>query len=217
MSRDALKREAARAALGAVRPGSLIGVGTGSTANHFIEALGSMRPGPLAAVASSAATAARLRDAGVSLLDLDEAGPLPLYVDGADEATRARMLIKGGGGALTREKILAAASARFICIVDDSKLVERLGAFPLPIEVLSLALGVVSRAVERLGGRAVPREGFLTDNGNPILDVHGLELGDPTAMESALNQIPGAVTNGLFALRPADELIVATPRGLLRL
>ena len=217
MSRDALKRAAAQAALDTVRPGSLIGVGTGSTVNHFIEALGSMRPGPRAAVASSAATAKRLRDAGVSLLDLDEAGPLPLYVDGADEATRARMLIKGGGGALTREKILAAASARFICIIDESKLVERLGAFPLPIEVLSLALGVVSRAVERLGGRPAPRAGFVTDNGNPILDVHGLALGDPAAMESALNQIPGVVTNGLFALRPADELIVATPSGLLRL
>jgi ribose 5-phosphate isomerase A len=214
MTQDAKKRAAAEAALEHVEPGSVIGVGTGSTANHFIDALARQALPIRGAVASSTATEARLRRLGLPLLDLRDAGELPLYVDGADEATPEGRLIKGGGGALTREKILAAASRRFVCIIDDSKLVAQLGAFPLAVEVVPLAVREVARRIERLGGRAVERAGFVTDNGQAILDVHGLAPIDPEALETALNQIPGVVANGLFCRRRADLLLVGTPRGV---
>jgi ribose 5-phosphate isomerase A len=214
MSREERKRAAALAALERVQPGSVIGVGTGSTADCFIDALG-REPGRVrAAVASSEATRARLLERGIEVVELNDVERLPLYVDGADEATRRLELIKGGGGALTREKIVASASDVFACIVDDSKLVERLGAFPVPVEVLPMALRQVARAIGGLGGRPVPRPDFLTDNGNRILDVHGLPFDDPTALETALNQIPGVVANGLFCLRPADLLIVGRAGGV---
>lgn len=212
--REKRKRAAALAALGHVEPDMTIGVGTGSTANHFIEALAGIKNRVRAAVASSDATTERLVQAGISVIDLAEVERLPLYVDGADEATVRRELIKGGGGALTREKIVAAASDQFVCIVDDSKLVERLGGFPLPVEIIPMARRHVALEIERLGGRPVIRDGFRTDNGNYILDVHGLAIPDPAALEAALNQIPGVVSNGLFCRRPADVLIVAGEGGV---
>ncbi len=208
------KRAAARAALEQVEPGSIVGVGTGSTADHFIEGLADIRDRVVAAVASSARTAERLVEIGIRVIDLGEVDGLPLYVDGADEATARRQLIKGGGGALTREKIVAAASRRFVCIVDDSKIVERLGAFPLPVEVIPMARRQVAREIEQLGGRAVQRSGCVTDNGNVILDVHDLKLSDPAAFESGLNQIAGVVANGLFCRRPADLLLVGGDDGV---
>ena len=214
---DAAKRNAARAALDEIRPGWIIGVGTGSTTNHFIEGLAAVRDRVRGAVPSSEATRTRLREAGIPVIELPDVERLPLYVDGADEATRRRQLIKGGGGALTREKIVAAASERFVCIVDESKLVERLGRFPLPIEVVAAAVRHVSRELARRGGRAVLRAGFTTDNGNPIVDVHGLTIDDPEALETELNQIAGVVTVGLFCRRPADELIVGGPDGVRRI
>ena len=216
MSREAAKRHAARAAVDEVEPGSIVGVGTGSTASLFIEALTTMRDRVRGTVASSRATAALLAEAGFPLLELDEAGPLPLYVDGADEATPERWLVKGGGGALTGEKVLAAASRRFVCIVDESKMVARLGRFPLPLEVIPLAIGHVAAELARRGGRAVPRPGFVSDHGNPILDVHGLDIWDGPALESELDRIPGIVTVGLFCLRPADLLIVGRDGGVRR-
>lgn len=211
---DAKKRVAARAALDYLEDGAVLGVGTGSTVNLFIEALIPYRNRIRAAVSSSNASTQRLIAAGITVLDLNDAGDLGLYVDGADEATRARHLIKGGGAALTREKIVAAAAARFVCIADESKLVERLGAFPLPIEVIPMARSLVARRLAAFGGRPVWRQGVVTDNGNHILDVHGLTIDDPPAMERELNQIAGVVTVGLFALRPADVLIVGTAGGI---
>ncbi|MGH8148431.1 MAG: ribose-5-phosphate isomerase RpiA, partial [Steroidobacteraceae bacterium] len=191
-------------------------VGTGSTVDCFIDALAA-HPARLRAVASSEATSARLAAAGIEVLDLNDAGELALYVDGADEATRRRHLIKGGGGALTREKIVAEAAREFICILDDSKLVERLGARPLPVEVIPMARNLVTRRLARFGGRGVWRRGYVTDNGNHILDVEGLAIDDPPAIESALNQIPGVVTVGLFAHRPADVLLVGTDAGVIEI
>jgi len=214
MTQDENKKAAARAAVEHLRPGQVIGVGTGSTANHFIDALADARGMIEGTVASSEETARRLREHDIPVLDLDSTGGLPLYVDGADEATRTLSLIKGGGGALTREKIIAAASERFICIADESKLVERLGAFPLPVEVIPLAQGYVARQLAGLGGRPVLREGFITDNGNLILDVHGLDINDPVALESAIDHIAGVVTNGLFARRPADLLLLGAGGGV---
>lgn len=216
MSADENKRRAAEAALEFVRDGAVVGVGTGSTVNYFIDALGA-RGGLRAAVSSSNASTQRLRRLGVEVVDLNDAGPLEVYVDGADEATRARHLVKGGGGALTREKIVAAASRLFVCVVDASKLVAQLGRFPLPIEVIPMARSLVARRLERIGGRPVWRQGFTTDNGNHILDVHGLAIADPVAMESELNQIEGVVTVGLFARRPADVLLVGTAGGVQKL
>ncbi|HKQ61261.1 MAG TPA: ribose-5-phosphate isomerase RpiA [Candidatus Polarisedimenticolaceae bacterium] len=214
MSRDDKKRAAAQAALDLVERGMVIGVGTGSTTDHFIDALGAAGR-VREAVASSRVSAERLRRAGVAILDLNDARlPLPLYVDGADEATARLELIKGGGGALAREKILAAASTRFVCIVDDGKLVERLGAFPLAVEVLPLARRYVARELERLGGRAAWRTGFVTDNGNAILDVQGLRFDDPLALEREINQIAGVVANGLFCQRRADLLLVGADAGV---
>ncbi len=208
------KRAAARAALELVEPGSIVGIGTGSSAEQFIEGLGEIRDRVEAAVASSARTEQRLLQIGIRVIDLDAVAELPLYVDGADEATARRQLIKGGGGALTREKIVAAASRRFVCIVDDSKIVDRLGAFPLPVEVIPMARRYVAAQIERLGGRAVERSGFVTDNGNLILDLHDLELGDPAEFESVLNHIAGVVANGLFCRRPADLLLVGGDDGV---
>jgi ribose 5-phosphate isomerase A len=217
MSQDLKKQQAAEAALEHVREGTVIGVGTGSTVNFFIEGLAAMRGRVAGAVSSSDASTQRLKARGIPVLDLNSTGDLELYVDGADEATRSLHLIKGGGAALTREKIVAAASRRFICIVDDLKLVDRLGRFPLPIEVIPMARSFVARQVVRLGGQPAWREGVVTDNGNHILDVRGLDIPDPVGLESELNQIPGIVTVGLFAIRPADLLLVGTGSGVVTL
>jgi len=218
MNRDALKRAAARAALDRVLPqlarDSIIGIGTGSTTNCFIDELAKHKGVFDAAVASSNASAKRLRELGIAVIDLNAAPEIGVYVDGADEIDRARRMIKGGGGALAREKIVATASREFVCIVDDAKLVERLGACPLPVEVLPMARGLAARALVALGGTPVYREGFVTDNGNVILDVSGLDLGDPSAMESRINDVVGVVCNGIFAHRPADVVIVASEAGI---
>jgi ribose 5-phosphate isomerase A len=210
------KRRAAQAALRYLREDSTVGIGTGSTVDCLIEALAA-HPLRLKAVASSEATSARLAAVGVPVLDLNDVGELSLYVDGADEATRRRHLIKGGGGALTREKIVAEAAREFICIVDGTKLVEKLGAFPLPIEVIPMARDLVARRLARFGGRSVWRRDFVTDNGNHILDVHGLAIDDPPALECELNQLSGVVTVGLFARRPADLLLVGTDSGVVEI
>ena len=210
---DAKKRRAAEAALAHIPAGSVLGIGTGSTVRFLIEALAA-RPGQVrAAVSSSNASTALLDAAGIAVLDLNEVADLPLYVDGADEATRARHLIKGGGGALTREKIIAAAATRFLCIIDDSKLVSTLGAFPLPIEVIPMARALVARQLEKRGARPLWRKGYVTDNGNHILDVHGLSIPDPQTLEGELASLTGVVTVGLFARRPADILLVGTDQG----
>ena len=214
MSQQANKKAAAEAAIEYVKTGMTIGVGTGSTANFFIDALADVKDRIEGAVASSEETTRRLREHEVPVLDLDHAGDLPLYIDGADEATRSLALIKGGGGALTREKIIAAASGQFVCIADQSKLVDSLGEFPLPVEVIPFARAYVARQLSGLGGRAVPREGFTTDNGNLILDVHGLDIADPVALESAIDHIAGVVSNGLFARRAADVLLLGTDSGV---
>ncbi|MDD5395101.1 MAG: ribose-5-phosphate isomerase RpiA [Thiothrix sp.] len=214
MSQDAMKKAAAEAALAFVEPGMVVGIGTGSTANHFIDLLAGIKGKIDATVASSIASADRLRGHGIRVLDLNEAGQLSLYVDGADESTEFLHLIKGGGGALTREKIVAGASDKFVCIADDSKLVRTLGKFPLPIEVIPMARSLVARKMVAMGGTPVLREGFTTDNGNIILDVHNLTILNPVEMENLINQIPGVVTNGLFAIRPADVLILAGVGGV---
>ena len=215
MDQDALKKAVARAAIAHVPEGCIVGVGTGSTANHFIDALAGMKDRLPGAVASSEASAARLAAVGIRVLDLNDVDELPIYVDGADEIDAGFAMIKGGGGALTREKIVAAVARTFVCIADQSKLVDVLGRFPLPLEVIPMARAHVSRAMARLGGNAVPREGFTTDNGNIILDVRGLRITDPAAMESEINQIPGVVTVGLFARQPADVLLLGTADGVV--
>lgn len=212
--RDNDKKKAAEAALDYIQPGEVLGVGTGSTVNFFIDALASVKGKIEAAVSSSQASAARLQEQGIRVVDLNAAGPLRLYVDGADEATRHRSLIKGGGGALTGEKIIAACSETFVCIIDAGKQVERLGAFPLPVEVVPMARSMVARELARRGGMPEWREGFVSDYGNAILDVHNLEILDPAGMEAELNQIPGVVTVGLFARRGADVLLVGTEHGV---
>ncbi|MFO1456657.1 MAG: ribose-5-phosphate isomerase RpiA [Steroidobacteraceae bacterium] len=211
------KQAAAQAALEWIRDDSIVGVGTGSTVNFFIDALAARRGRIRGAVSSSEASTARLKAAGIDVLDLNATGDLEVYVDGADESTRHGYLIKGGGGALTREKIVAAASRRFVCIVDGSKLVDVLGRFPLPVEVIPMARSYVARELARRGGQPVWRESFVTDNGNQILDVHGLQILDPPALELELNQIAGVVTVGLFARRPADVVLVGRPEGLERI
>ena len=214
MSQDEQKRRAAESALGYVEDDMVVGVGTGSTVNHFIDALAGMAARIRGAVASSEATAERLRAARIPVLELNDTGDLPLYVDGADEYTDHRTLTKGGGGALTREKIVATASERFVCIVDASKHVDWLGAFPIPVEVLPMARSFVARRLTRLGGRPELRRGVTTDNGNPILDVHSLDVMRPIETERRINDIPGVVCNGIFALRPADEILVAGEEGV---
>jgi ribose 5-phosphate isomerase A len=208
------KRRAAEAAAGYIESGMVLGIGTGSTVNQLIEVLKDRKIQLSGAVSSSRQTSERLKAAGIEELDLNTAGDLALYIDGADEATADGVLIKGGGAALTREKVVAAASKRFVCIIDDSKLVPILGAFPLPVEVVSMARSYVARQLVKLGGQPVWREGVVTDNGNPILDVHNLKITDPKSFESAVNQIAGVVTVGLFARRRADVLIVAGDNGV---
>jgi len=208
------KRRAAEAALAYIETGMVLGIGTGSTVDQLIEALKDRKIQLSGAVSSSRRTSDALRAIGIRELDLNSAGPLSLYIDGADEATADGVLIKGGGAALTREKVIASASARFVCIVDDSKIVEVLGKFPLPVEVIPMARSYVARELVKLGGRPVWREGVVTDNGNAILDVHDLLLDDPLRFESDADQIPGVVTVGLFARRRADVVIVAGDGGV---
>lgn len=208
------KRAAARAALDYVEPDIVIGVGTGSTVNHFIEALAEKKHLLEGAVASSEASAERLRALNIPVYDANSVSGVSVYVDGADEANRHLQLVKGGGGALTREKIVAAMAETFVCIADDSKLVEVLGAFPLPVEVIPMARSLVARELVKKGGRPVWREGVVTDNGNAVLDVHGLTIMDPPSLEAELNQIPGVVSNGLFARRRADRLLLGTNDGV---
>lgn len=216
MTQDELKKAAALAALQDVVEGSIVGVGTGSTVNHFIDGLASMRDRIRGAISSSEASSQRLAAHGIPLFSLDDIDEIPVYVDGADEIDGAFCMIKGGGGALTREKIVAAVSRRFICICDASKKVATLGHFPLPVEVVPMARAHVARELAKLGGSPRLREGFVTDNGNLIIDVHGLSIADPVAMETALNQIVGVVTNGLFAHRGADVLLLAAATGVER-
>jgi ribose 5-phosphate isomerase A len=212
MTRDEMKEAAAKAALDHVPRDAVIGIGSGSTANCFIAELGCIKHRLEGAVASSEATAQRLKQLGIPVLDLNSVNDLPIYVDGADEITRHLAMIKGGGGALTREKIVAAVARKFLCIADESKLVDVLGTFPLPVEVIPMARSYVARELVKLGGTPVWRQGFVTDNGNVILDVHNLEILKPIELETAFDQIAGVVTNGLFARRSADVLILATAR-----
>jgi ribose 5-phosphate isomerase A len=207
------KQRVAAAALEYLRDDMVLGVGTGSTVNALIGQLVPWKARLRGAVSSSEASSARLRALGIPVLDLNEVPDLGLYIDGADEANPARELIKGGGGALTREKIIAAAARRFVCIVDDSKLVDVLGRFPLPVEVIPMARELVARELAALGGKPVWRSGFVTDNGNQILDVHGLRIAAPRELESRINQLAGVVTVGLFAARPADVVIVGGDEG----
>ena len=213
-TQQAQKRRVAEAALGYVREDSVLGVGTGSTVNCLIEALGDSGKQIEAAVSSSEATTKKLQAIGVRVRELNNTGTLDLYIDGADEFDKNRRLIKGGGGALTREKIIAAASRKFVCIVDDSKKVGVLGEFPLPVEVIPMARSYVARQMVVLGGSPELREDFTTDNGNQIIDVFNLDLVDPVQMEQKINNIAGVVTCGLFALRPADVVLMATEDGI---
>ncbi|HMV39847.1 ribose-5-phosphate isomerase RpiA [Plasticicumulans sp.] len=214
MTQDELKRLVGEAALDYVEDDTIVGVGTGSTVNHFIDALARIKGRIEGAVSSSEASTARLKAHGIPVFDANAAGPIPLYVDGADESNRRLQLIKGGGAALTREKIVAALAEKFVCIADGSKLVDTLGRFPLPVEVIPMARSHVARRLLALGGQPVWREGVVTDNGNLILDVHGLRIDDPLAFETAVNQIAGVVTVGLFAHRPADVLLLGTEQGV---
>jgi len=217
MTQDELKQAVAREALRYVVDDAWIGVGTGSTANFFIDELAKYRGRIRGAVASSVATAERLKARGIPLEELNNTGDLPVYVDGADEVTEHGAMIKGGGGALTREKVVAGASRQFVCIVDSSKLVPVLGKFPLPVEVIPMARSYVARQLAKLGGQPEWRMGFTTDNGNVILDVRGLSIVNPVELEAAINQIPGVVTVGLFARRGADVIVVGADAGVTTL
>ena len=217
MTQDELKQAVARAAIKYVPAGSIIGVGTGSTANFFIDELGAAEGLIRGAVASSEATAARLRKHGIAVMDLNEVDTLPVYVDGADEIDAGLSMIKGGGGALTREKIVAAVARTFVCIADASKRVALLGRFPLPIEVIPMARAYVERQVRAMGYEPRLRTGFTTDNGNVILDVHGMQIENPGELERRLNDIVGVVTNGLFARRGADVALIGGPEGVIEL
>jgi len=218
MTQDEMKQKVAEAALKYVKAGTIVGVGTGSTANMFIDALADMKDEIIGAVASSEATAKRLAGHGIAVLELNEAltqvDSLSVYIDGADEFDAGKNLTKGGGGALTREKIVAAASDSFVCIVDTSKQVEYLGAYPLPIEVIPMAEALVAGVARKSGGNPVVREGFTTDNGNIIIDVHGLKITDARGLEDELNSIPGVVTNGIFSHQGADVVLMGTPDGV---
>ncbi len=214
MTQDEMKQAVARAAIEYVVPGTIVGVGTGSTANYFIDELAKIKGRIEGTVASSVASADRLKGHGIPVYDLNAVDGISVYIDGADESTRQLQLIKGGGGALTREKIVAAVSDKFVCIADETKLVDYLGRFPLPIEVIPMARSYVAREIVKLGGEPVLREGFTTDNGNIILDVHSLEIMEPIKLEQTLNNIVGVVTNGLFAMRPADVLLLGTSEGV---
>jgi ribose 5-phosphate isomerase A len=217
MTQDEMKQAVARAALEHVVPGTIIGIGTGSTANFFIDALAEIKHTINGTVASSEASAQRLQGHGIPVLDLNSVDEISVYIDGADETNRHAHLVKGGGGALTREKIVAAVAKKFVCIVDDTKVVDVLGAFPLPVEVIPMARSYVARELVKLGGEPVYREGFVTDNSNVILDVHGLQITDAVELENKLNNITGVVTNGLFAIRPADVVLVGSASGVTTL
>ena len=219
MTQDELKQAVAQAAADYVAKnapaGAVIGVGTGSTANYFIDTLAPLKERYRGAIASSEATRRRLEGHGIAVLDLNDVVDIPIYVDGADEIDRGLHMIKGGGGALTREKIVAAVARTFVCIADGSKLVDTLGRFPLPVEVIPMARSQVARELAALGGNPVLRPGFTTDNGNVIIDVHGLAITDPVGLEACINQITGVVTNGLFARRPANVLLLGTSEGVI--
>ena len=217
INQDELKRQAALAALEYIKPGMIVGVGTGSTVNHFIDGLATIKHQIEGAVSSSNASTERLRKYGIPVLSLNEVSELPVYVDGADESNQYLQLIKGGGGALTREKIIAQLAKTFVCIADESKLVPILGKFPLPIEVIPMARSMIARELVKLGGTPVYREDFVTDNGNQILDVHNLQIMEPAKLEAQLNNLPGIVTVGIFALRPADVLILASKDGVRKI
>jgi len=213
MTQDEMKRKAAEAAIEYVISDEIVGVGTGSTVNHFIDCLAEIKHKIEGAVSSSVASTERMEGYGIKVYDLNEVNGIEVYIDGADESDHYLNLIKGGGGALTREKIIAGASKKFVCIADESKLVDVMGEFPLPIEVIPMARSFIAREIVKLGGRPVYREGFVTDNGNEILDVHDLKIMEPIKLENELNKLPGIVTVGIFANRPADVLILGTPEG----
>ena len=215
MTQDEMKQAVAKAAIEYVEAGTIVGVGTGSTANFFIDELAKIKNKIEGTVASSEASAERLRGHGIEVFDLNSVSEIAVYVDGADESNKYLHLVKGGGGALTREKIVAAASKKFVCIADESKLVDVMGKFPLPIEVIPMARSLVAREIiKQIGGEPVLREGFTTDNGNIILDVHNLDIMEPTKVEQILNNITGVVTNGLFAIKPANVLLLGTQDGV---
>lgn len=215
MTQDEMKQAVAQAAIEYVEAGTIVGVGTGSTANFFIDELAKIKNKIEGTVASSEASAERLKGHGIEVFDLNSVSEIAVYVDGADEANKFLHLVKGGGGALTREKIVAAASKKFVCIADESKLVDVMGKFPLPIEVIPMARSLVAREIiKQIGGEPVLREGFTTDNGNIILDVHNLDIMEPTKIEQILNNITGVVTNGLFAIKPANVLLLGTQDGV---
>jgi len=213
MTQDEMKRKAAEAAAEYVITDEIVGVGTGSTVNHFIDGLAEIKHKIKGAVSSSVASTERMQDYGIRVYDLNEVNGIEVYIDGADESDHYLNLIKGGGGALTREKIIAGASKKFVCIADESKLVDVMGEFPLPVEVIPMARSFIARELVKLGGRPVYRDGFVTDNGNDILDVHDLKIMEPVKLENELNKLPGIVTVGIFANRPADVLILGTAEG----
>jgi ribose 5-phosphate isomerase A len=217
MTPDQMKQQAAEAALAYIEDNTIVGVGTGSTVNHFIDALATRKGSIQGAVSSSEASTARLKAHGIPVFDVNTVDRIPVYVDGADESNHYLQLIKGGGGALTREKIIAAIAEQFICIADNTKLVKVLGNFPLPVEVIPMARSFVARELVKLGGHPVLREDFITDNGNIILDVHGMQIAEPSVLETAINQITGVVTNGIFALRRADVLLLGSADGVTKL
>jgi ribose 5-phosphate isomerase A len=214
MTQDELKALVGQAALAYVTPGTVVGVGTGSTVNHFIDALGALKDRIVGAVSSSVRSSERLRDLGIPVLDSNEVERIPVYIDGADEIDGQGFMIKGGGGALTREKVVADLAENFVCIADESKRVEVLGAYPLPVEVIPMAAAQVARRLQALGARVVPRSGFVSDNGCPILDAHGLAIRDPLAMECEINQWPGVVTVGIFARHRASLCLLGTSQGV---
>ena len=216
MSQEQKKRNAAKAAIEHINNNAVIGVGTGSTVNFFIEELAKNKGLIDGAVSSSVATENLLKQHNIPVVPLNSVIELPIYIDGADEATKNKPLVKGGGGALTREKIIAAASEQFVCIIDDTKLVPLLGSFPLPVEVVPMAQSYVAREITKLGGQPELRQNFTTDNGNVILDIHNMKIENPSEIENKLNQITGVVTNGLFAKRPADVLIIASDNEVIK-
>jgi ribose 5-phosphate isomerase A len=214
MNQDEKKYEAAKSALNYIESGQVVGIGSGSTVNSLISQLDKIKSKIDGAISSSEYTTKLLKEKNIRILNLSEVGRIPLYIDGADESNSNRQLIKGGGGALTREKIVAYASDTFICMIDDSKFVKSLGNFPLPIEVIKMSQSLVAREMVKLGGRPVLRENFVTDNGNIILDIHNLQISEPLKLEQAINNMPGVVTNGIFAMRPANKLIIANNNGI---
>jgi len=217
MTQDEMKQAVAAAAIEYIPSGTIVGVGTGSTANFFIDELAKIKDQIRATVASSVASAQRLKSHGIEVVDLNDVSEISVYVDGADEANKSLHLMKGGGGALTREKIVAAVAETFVCIADESKLVDVMGEFPLPVEVIPMARNYVAREIEKMEGKPVHRQGFVTDNGNDILDVHHLIIENPVEIEQMLNDLVGVVTNGLFAQRGADVLLLGTPDGVKKI